>query len=328
MSSGSSEQRPQEEPASGACETDAARETDAEGLTQATECPSCGTAFASDYCPECGQEANPSTSTTEVFEDFARELFDIERGFLNTLKALTLRPGRALTDYLGGARARLLSPGRYLLAAVILQYTANKILIWVGAQVPAGESSTAGGVPTVLRFANTQEGVLLSTLVLAGLIALLFRRLFGKKLGRGADATILSSFLVGHAVLLDTAVRAVWVPLAWLITKEPVAIAFLSSTGALAPSVVGVFFTYLGWAGYNFGSGWKGASKSLLGGLIAQIEMRALLGLTLAGQTIWRYQRYPESVDGGFVTTMFIVGAASASVFLLHAGVEAYCRLQ
>ncbi|WP_148278307.1 DUF3667 domain-containing protein [Salinibacter ruber] len=131
MSSGSTEQSPQDEPASEK-RASGASENDAEGLARATECPSCGTTFASDYCPSCGQAADPSVSATAVIGGFFRELVDVENGFWPTLIRLTFHPGKTLRRYLDGARGSLVSPGRYLLASVIISFSASWILLRTG----------------------------------------------------------------------------------------------------------------------------------------------------------------------------------------------------
>ncbi|MFB6232335.1 MAG: hypothetical protein ABEL04_14390 [Salinibacter sp.] len=70
-----------------------------EAIVQTTECPNCGRIFAGDYCPTCGQEADPSSSVAGVIGGFFRELVDLENGFGATLVGLTLRPGQELANW-------------------------------------------------------------------------------------------------------------------------------------------------------------------------------------------------------------------------------------
>jgi hypothetical protein len=65
-----------------------------------------------------------TASTGEIAEDFARELLDTQRGFLDTLRGLTIGP--SLREYLEEDRSRLMSLGRYLLAAVVI----NLVTYW------------------------------------------------------------------------------------------------------------------------------------------------------------------------------------------------------
>ena len=100
------------------------------------ECPNCGHEFTGNYCPECGQEADPSATVVEVIGGFFRELVDLEHGFWPTFVGLTLRPGAVLRDYLSGVRAGLISPGRYLLAAVVVDVGDDRLFAWIGAEDP------------------------------------------------------------------------------------------------------------------------------------------------------------------------------------------------
>jgi len=90
------------------------------GTAEIAECPSCGHQFVGDYCPNCGQEADPSVTVGDVAGDFARELTDVKGGFLSTLVGLTLRLSRVLRKYLDGVRAEYMSPGRYPLVSILL----------------------------------------------------------------------------------------------------------------------------------------------------------------------------------------------------------------
>jgi len=69
--------------------------TPSEGSPEPIECPNCGHEFTGNYCPECGQEANPSVSIAEVIGGFFRQFGDLDHGFWPTFVGLTVRPGDA-----------------------------------------------------------------------------------------------------------------------------------------------------------------------------------------------------------------------------------------
>jgi hypothetical protein len=112
---------------------DAPAEDEANTVLETIECPNCGDEFEGTYCPNCGQEADPSVSATGVVGGFFRELVDIEHGFWPTFVGLTLRPGATLRQYLSGVRKGLASPGRYLLAAIVVEVSVERVLAWTGA---------------------------------------------------------------------------------------------------------------------------------------------------------------------------------------------------
>lgn len=122
-------------------------------------------------------------------------------------KAPTIRPGTALQAYLSGVRGRLMSLGRYLLAAVVLCSGVDQALTWIG--VRASLSDQASGRvsegPSALiqevRMAawgvfGSQGARIAVNLPLAGLRSLVLWRLFRTKLDRGAEALALGSFLM------------------------------------------------------------------------------------------------------------------------------------
>jgi hypothetical protein len=107
-----------------------------ETAVEPVECPNCGHEFTGSYCPECGQEANPSVSIAEVIGGFFRQFGDLDHGFWPTFVGLTVRPGEVLREYLGGLRKGLMGPGRCLLTAPVLDIGADRLLVWIGARTP------------------------------------------------------------------------------------------------------------------------------------------------------------------------------------------------
>jgi hypothetical protein len=313
-----------------------------ETVAETIECPSCGQRFASDYCPKCGQKSEPAASTSGIFEDFARELFDIEQGFLETLRALTFSPGQVLQTYLEGGRRQIMSPGRYLVAALVIQYVAIQGLKWTGALAPVtraalGESS--GLIPrdasvalqetaaTFLRQAESQEGRIVLYLLAVGILAALLSRLFRDRLRRRFDTVALSGFLIGHAVLLETAVHVAWVPPTRLLAGGPVSpVSPATFTFFFAAAFV-VFLGYVGWATYQcFGPGWRPAAKGLLGAIWTQLELGALVGIAGGAYVLWLARGFGEMA----LVDEVVLGlwGLCAAPLLLHMGCEAYCRLR
>ncbi|WP_103019784.1 hypothetical protein [Salinibacter altiplanensis] len=59
---------------------------------------------------------------------------------------LTVRPGEVLRQHLSGAQAGLIGPERYLLAAAVVDYGANRLWGWIGTTKPLvrSDSSSSG----------------------------------------------------------------------------------------------------------------------------------------------------------------------------------------
>jgi hypothetical protein len=338
MSSSSSKQNQQEKQASEAKE-DATAEEDAEAkedpagsLTETAECPACGRRFVGDYCPGCGQEADPSVSATGVIGGFFRELVDVENGFWPTFVGLTLRPGKTLQKYLSGVRKGSVGPGRYLLAAVVVYVGTDRVERWIGTEPPpvVRPYMTADGKKEALEVAVDyydfvgEQARILPFLLLAVLLAFGLQALFRDRFSRGAEALAVGSFLTGHAVLL----------------AEGADLAFLGARLSGGPSVelsfravVVLIAAYAGIACWGcFGPGWKPALKGAFGGAWAWVELSSIVGIAFASTAVWLARAYPDAYylinpGGGQVGGLLMLAGVFSAPLLLHAGVEAYYRL-
>jgi len=80
------------------------------------KCKNCEHDFEGNFCSHCGQNAGVHRFN---FGYFLKETFfsslDIENGFFYTLKALALKPGKAIREYIEGKRVSLYVPGKFLL---------------------------------------------------------------------------------------------------------------------------------------------------------------------------------------------------------------------
>jgi hypothetical protein len=79
-------------------------------------CPNCGWQSAGSYCPVCGSPTRPERLTLRrIGANIARDGFNLERGFLGTMAALSIRPGQAIREYLSGRDQAYTNPLKYLL---------------------------------------------------------------------------------------------------------------------------------------------------------------------------------------------------------------------
>lgn len=300
--------------------------------TEAQSCPNCGRTFVGNYCPACGHEVGRELSAAEVIGGFFREFADVERGFWATLKALTLRPGTALRTYLRGAHDRLMSPGRYLLAAVVLCYGVDRGLTWVGVRAPLSSQAPtpSDDAPAVIgevqqvawRVFESQGARVAVNLVLAGLFALTLWRLLGDELRRGAEALALGAFLVGHTVLLETAVKLVYAPAVYVSTGQPAELAY--------GLYLGLTTAYVAWAMYDWlGARWTRVARGLLGLIWAFVDVAVLSMMLPLGYGLWLLQMRPETYPGteGITFGFFLTLLLAAIPLFVHAGIEAYYRL-
>lgn len=318
-----------------------------EAIVETIECPNCGRVFTGTYCPECGQEADPSVSITGVVGGFFRELVDVEHGFWPTFVGLTVRPGTVLRQYLRGVRKGLASPGRYLLAAIVVSVGVDRVLAWSGADphpfevdVTNGSSANGGaksgeGLDATLNAAfkamdfvlEGSQGRIVGYLLLTGLLALLLYRLFEDQLNRRSEALAVGTFLIGHLVFLTGGARLLYKLPASLYTGHPVDNPILLSLAILGG--------YAGFASYGcFGPGWRAALKGAFAIVWGTVEIFSVVLIGVLSYAAWLMHAHPDrylpAEFAGEPEVVFlafaILGALCAIPLLLHAGVEAYYR--
>lgn len=297
-------------------------------VVETAECPNCGCTFVGDYCPDCGQEADPPVSITGVIGRFFRELVDVENGFWATFVGLTFRPRQTLRAYLRGVRAGLASPGRYLLASVLFTVGVFQLTVWLRIETKTVvEPYMASGLGREAMEASSEQieaflGIytnLVFYLLLAGVLALILRRLFSGQISRVAEGLGIGCFLVGHMLLLNDSVQLVG-DLAEHFAFNHIFIEVLYWLQLLIPLV------YLGVATYQtFDTGWESALKAVLGLLGALVEVISIFTIGTMGYAVWLVKAHPESYYLDFNPPLSL-GVLSAPL-LLHAGIEVYYRV-
>lgn len=303
-------------------------ETGGGALIDPQTCPNCGRAFVGDYCPDCGQEVSRNLSVLDVFSGLFREVVDIESGFWPTLRGLSLRPGAVLRRYLNGARRSLMHPGRYLLASVVASYAVFWGLRRAGVLVFFGREDLrrTGVEPDQARAAfqqlfQYQETQIVSTLVLAVLLALALGRLFDRRLRQGAKALALGSFLAGHASFLAAGATLVVAPVEYLTTGHPAEPSwYLSPIIAVPYAWVAIFWT--------FGRGLGTVVKAALAIAWTAAEYLVISTLAFSGWALWMIWTEPTGspeidipVEGLVVT-----GGLALGLLLLHGVGETWAR--
>ncbi|HEV2735008.1 MAG TPA: DUF3667 domain-containing protein [Longimicrobiaceae bacterium] len=88
-------------------------------------CGNCRAVLAGPFCARCGQrDVDLNVSTRSLLSEGARELVEVDRRFLLTLRLLFFRPGHLTRTYLKGRRAMHTSPLRLYLVASALFFSA------------------------------------------------------------------------------------------------------------------------------------------------------------------------------------------------------------
>lgn len=94
-----------------------------------TSCLNCGAVYTGNFCTKCGQKARTHRiSFATLAHEIPHSLLHLDKGFFFTLKELTIRPGKAVREYLAGKRVNHFPPLAYL----VLWGTINSFLFHLG----------------------------------------------------------------------------------------------------------------------------------------------------------------------------------------------------
>jgi chromate transport protein ChrA len=314
-----------------ALDPDEAAPSDASTMEDAeTKCPACGHPFTGNYCPQCGQEADPTVSPLHVIGGFLRDFANLDSGLVPTIRALTLRPGATLTAYLNGDRTSVMHPGRYMLAMVVFHASTERILWGAGVRegptLPAASDTSDAQVKALL--AATRDVVALDGaglrpvlhLIAAGVLALCFWRLFRNQLDTEAEALAIGTFILGHVLFLRMGVDTL------------LALGLYGWTGQPAdPSdYMLTDLAYTAWATYAcFGPGWRAALRGALGMTWTLLDMFGLLFGGLATYSAWLFWTRPDAfgAEASSPHILLILAAVAVVPLVLHAGYETARRL-
>lgn len=93
-------------------------------------CPNCGAPAHGPYCYACGQsEKGMIRHLSEVMSEFADIVFNVDSRIFRSLWDLYVRPGFLTTEYLGGRRARYVTPFRLFFFLSILAFFSMQMAV-------------------------------------------------------------------------------------------------------------------------------------------------------------------------------------------------------
>ena len=216
-------------------------------VTNAAEtCANCDAPLAGKYCADCGQARALPLTVKGMFRQGTATLFDLDRGFFHTVRALFTRPGQTCRAYVEGHRQPLTGPFKYAFIVITIYAIAINLLA-VELNLPGNEDR--GEVEQQLFFLLNSLLSYLTFFVLipvAAIQRLLFRA-SGDSLG---DTYAFSLYLFGTMAWFST----LFVVTGWL--EQP--------WGLLALVPVNVAYGTWAMAGFYGGGGWPPVLRATL----------------------------------------------------------------
>ncbi|MEM1327386.1 MAG: DUF3667 domain-containing protein [Bacteroidota bacterium] len=92
-------------------------------------CKNCGHEVNGNYCHHCGQATKVNRiNFSNVLEDITEGVFQLNKGFFYTLKAMSVRPGHAIREFLEGKRKRHFKPIAYVVTMSTLYFLLSQVI--------------------------------------------------------------------------------------------------------------------------------------------------------------------------------------------------------
>lgn len=174
-----------------------------------TTCKNCGEIIDGNYCSHCGQKTSVGKITaSNILDEVATSVFQINRGFFFTVMALFKRPGSAIKEYLDGQRKKYFKPIAYVLTLSTVYFLVSRATgqnTWMGDIITGWsngiiESDENIDVPLVLRWFS--KNFAYTTLLLLPVFSLASFLSF-RGLGRNyVEHLVINTYTTGQQAIL------------------------------------------------------------------------------------------------------------------------------
>jgi len=111
--------------------------------TMSEACTNCGARLQGAYCSACGQAAYSRLTCGALLRDSVARFPGLDGGFLHTVVALTVRPGKSIGQCVDGRRRPLTPPVGYCCLLVTLYALTINLL---DVEITVGELIVAAGL--------------------------------------------------------------------------------------------------------------------------------------------------------------------------------------
>lgn len=217
------------------------------------------------FCPACGQKtATHRLTLHDIAHDSWHALTHTDHSVLGLVKALLLRPGQVVREYVDGRRKAWFNPFAFLIVVVGVCTLAMNL---------SGFGSFGGSPHPVARF--LQQHLNLLILLQVPLLALFARLLFWRSANL-AECLVLAAYSSG---LRSIFVSLVMAPLSAFLRAAAIG----PSYGQQVAAYMLLWALYFGWACAQFYGGrrWLAGLKGVLVAVAAQASSALLVGVAI-----------------------------------------------
>lgn len=98
-------------------------------IEEKKHCKNCGTLLTDTYCGRCRQSAKTTCLTLKlVYREFVLQFIGADRGFIYTIRQLTIRPELMVREYVREKRQPYIKPFQYFLIFLTLNFLLMELL--------------------------------------------------------------------------------------------------------------------------------------------------------------------------------------------------------
>jgi hypothetical protein len=128
------------------------------GTHGSSQCANCGTVFAGDYCPSCGQRAHIHRSLAAIGHDIMHGVLHLDGKLWHTLPLLAFKPGELTRRYIVGERAKFVSPMAMFLFTVFAMFAVFQ-MVGISAPTDIGKGFIDGASGTSVFRSEVEKQV-------------------------------------------------------------------------------------------------------------------------------------------------------------------------
>ena len=164
-----------------------------------TNCRFCETTITSNFCENCGAAQKIQRINATYVINQISDVLNFEKGFLYTLRELTIRPGAAVKSFINEDRNRLVKPIVFIIVCSLIYSLANQVFGFEDGYV--GYSFETKSTTTIL-FQWVSQNYGYANILMGVLIAWCIKLFFRKSNYNFFEILILLCFTMGVGMLL------------------------------------------------------------------------------------------------------------------------------
>ena len=165
----------------------------------AGNCTNCSSEVTQNYCPNCGHPVTLKRINKLYIYNEIRNVLNLEKGILFTIKELTVNPGNNIKTFLNENRNRLVKPIIFIIVASFIYTLANNIFNFEDGWVNYSDTKES---TTLAIFEWIQGNYGYANILMAVFIALWLKLFFRKYRFNFFEILILLCFIIGMGMLI------------------------------------------------------------------------------------------------------------------------------